>query len=125
MEPVDYVKIFKNHWKVVFALVCLALVAVYLTTPKKASKAYSADAVLYMASGGDVEEGAGGFSNVRLAARFVDTPPIPQNVAEELGWTGSPEQLAGKVSATADAEQLPFLTITASGSSPEEAIRIA
>lgn len=124
MEPVDYVKILKNHWKVVVALVVLALAAVYVTTPKRATKAYSADAVLYMASGGDTEVG-GGFANVRLAARFVNTPPIPQNVAEELGWTGTPEQLASKVSATADPEQLPFLTITASGSTPEEAIRIA
>ena len=49
MEPVDYVKIFKNHWKVVVALVVLALAAVYITTPKKANKAFSADAVLYMA----------------------------------------------------------------------------
>jgi len=125
MEPVDYVKIFKNHWKVVVALVVLALAAVYVTTPKKANRAFSADAVLYMASGGGEAETGGGFSNVRLAARFVDTPPIPENVAEELGWTGTPEQLAGKVSATADPEQLPFLTITASGSTPEEAIRIA
>jgi capsular exopolysaccharide synthesis family protein len=125
MEPVDYVKILKNHWKVVVALVVLALAAVYVTTPKRATKAYSADAVLYMASGGGEVEGGGGFANVRLAARFVNTPPIPQNVAEELGWTGTPEQLAGKVTATADPEQLPFLTITASGSTPEEAIRIA
>jgi capsular exopolysaccharide synthesis family protein len=101
------------------------LAAVYVTTPKRATKAYSADAVLYMASGGGEVEGGGGFANVRLAARFVNTPPIPQNVAEELGWTGTPEQLAGKVTATADPEQLPFLTITASGSTPEEAIRIA
>ncbi|HEY8546790.1 MAG TPA: hypothetical protein VIL36_17135 [Acidimicrobiales bacterium] len=125
MEPVDYVKILKNHWKVVVALIVLALAAVYITTPKQATKAYSADAVLYMASGGGESETGGGFSNVRLAARFVDTPPIPENVAEALGWTGTPEQLAGKVSAQADPEQLPFLTITASGSTPEEAIRIA
>jgi len=124
MEPVDYVKILKNHWKVVLALVVLALAAVYVTTPKQTSKAYSADAVLYIASG-EVSNDAAGFGNVRMAVRFVNTPEIAQNVASTLGWTGSPEQLANKVSAVADAEMLPFLTITASGSSPEEAIRVA
>jgi capsular exopolysaccharide synthesis family protein len=124
MEPVDYVKILKNHWKVVLALVVLALAAVYVTTPKQTSKAYSADAVLYI-SAGEVSNEGSGFGNVRMAARFVDTPSIAQGVASTLGWTGSPEELANKVSALPDAELLPFLTITASGSSPEEAIRIA
>ena len=124
MEPVDYVKILKNHWKVVLALVVLALAAVFITTPKQTSKAYSADAVLYI-SAGEVSNEGSGFGNVRMAARFVDTPSIAQGVASTLGWTGSPDQLANKVSALPDAELLPFLTITASGSSPDEAIRIA
>ena len=127
MEPVDYVKIVKNHWKVVVALVVLALAAVFVTTPKTATKAYSADAVVYMASGSGeaATEGAGGFANVRLAAAFADTPSITENVAEKLGWTGTPDQLADKVSAVADPDLLPFVTITASGATPEEAIRVA
>ncbi|HMG44750.1 MAG TPA: hypothetical protein VK611_25675 [Acidimicrobiales bacterium] len=108
----------------VLALVVLALAAVYITTPKQTSKAYSADAVLFISSGEVSNEGAG-FGNVRMAVRFVNSPEIAQSVATALGWTGSPEELSGKVSAVADPELLPFLTVTASGSSPEEAIRIA
>jgi len=127
MEPVDYLKIFKNHWKVVLALVLLALVAVFITTPKKASKAYSAETIIYLATGDMSTEGSGGgFGNPRLVAAFADTSPIPENAAKALGWSGTPTQLAGKITAFADSDQtLPFVHITASGSSPDEAIRIA
>src|SRR5688500_11483892 len=98
MEPVDYVKILKNHWKVVVALVLLALVAVYITTPKRATRAYSADAVLYIAAG-EISVEASGFGNVRVGARFANSPEVAATVADSVGWTGTPEQLANKVTA--------------------------
>ena len=126
MEPVDYVKILKNHWKVVLALVVVALAAVYMTTPKKASKAYSATTELFLRNGDFSTEGnSGGFANPRLASEFVNSAPIPERAAAALGWTGSPESLGAKVTARAHPEGLPFLFIDASGSSADEAIRIA
>lgn len=126
MEPVDYVKILKNHWKVVLALVVVALAAVYMTTPKKASQAYSATVELFLRSGDFSTEGnTGGFANPRLASEFVNSAPIPERAAAALGWTGSPESLGAKVTARAHPEGLPFLFIDASGSSADESIRIA
>jgi capsular exopolysaccharide synthesis family protein len=128
VESVDYVKILKNHWKVVVALVLLAIVAVFLTSPKQASKAFSAENVLMLQNAPGSQEGATGYSNLALAAMMTtnDTEGgVPERVAATIGYKGNPAELAGKISATGDSSGLPLLHITATAGTEDEAIKLA
>ena len=121
MEPVDYLKILKNHWKVVLALIVVAVVAIYFTSPKTPSKAYTADYKLLL------EQGVGGTSsmaNVGTVAELAVNPVVAQGAADALGYQGEPEDLAGKVEAVGDPDLL-IITITGRGGTPDEAIAIA
>jgi len=128
VESVDYVKILKNHWKVVVALVLLAIVAVFITSPKTPSKAYSAEHVLMLEGASGSQEGAQGFNNLALAAMMAtnDTEDgVPARVAAAIGFDGSPASLAGKIEATGDSSGLPLLHVTATAGTPDEAIKLA
>jgi tyrosine-protein kinase len=121
MEPVDYLKILKNHWKVVLALIVVAVVAIYFTSPKTPSKAYTADYKLLL------EQGVGGTSsmaNVGTVAELAVNPVVAQGAADALGYQGEPEDLASKVEAVGDPDLL-IITITGRGGTPDEAITIA
>jgi capsular exopolysaccharide synthesis family protein len=128
MEPVDYIKIFKNHWKVVVALVLLAVVAIFLTSPKSASKAYSAEYVMMLQQAPGSQEGATGLSNIALAAMLATTDSedgVPARVAKDIGYQGKPGDLAAKVKATGDTSNLPLLHVTATAATPAEAMKLA
>jgi capsular exopolysaccharide synthesis family protein len=128
VESVDYIKILKNHWKVVVALVLLAIVAVWLTSPKKASQAYSAEHVLMLQNAPGSQEGAAGYNNLALAAMMTtnDTEGgVPERVAAAIGYTGDPAELASKINATGDTSGLPLLHVTATAGTQDEAIKLA
>jgi capsular exopolysaccharide synthesis family protein len=128
VESVDYIKILKNHWKVVVALVVLAIVAVFLTSPKSATKAYKAEHVLMLENAPGSQEGATGLSNMALAAMMATNDVkdgVPERVAATIGYTGKPADLAAKVSASGDSSGLPLLHITATAGTPDEAIKLA
>jgi capsular exopolysaccharide synthesis family protein len=121
MEPVDYLKVLKNHWKVVVALVILAAVAVFFTSPKEPSKAYAAEHKLLL------EQGIGGTSsmaNIGTVAELALNPVVAERAAAALGYDGEPSDLAAKVDATADPELL-IITITGTAGTQDEAIAIA
>jgi capsular exopolysaccharide synthesis family protein len=128
VESVDYVKILKNHWKVVVALVLLAIVAVFLTSPKTPSKAYSAEHLLMLNNAPGSQEGASGFNNLALAAMMAtnDTEDgVPARVAASIGYEGKPSDLAAKINATGDSSGLPLLHVTATAGTPDEAVKLA
>jgi capsular exopolysaccharide synthesis family protein len=128
VESVDYVKILKNHWKVVVALVLLAIVAVFLTSPKTPTKAYTAEHLLMLNNAPGSQEGASGFNNLALAAMMAtnDTEDgVPARVAALLGYDGDPDDLAARIEATGDTGGLPLLHVTATAGTPDEAVRLA
>jgi capsular exopolysaccharide synthesis family protein len=128
VESVDYIKILKNHWKVVVALVLLAIVAVFLTSPKTPTKAYSAEHLLMLNNAAGNQEGATGFNNLALAAMMAtnDTEDgVPARVAATIGYQGKPSDLAAKISATGDTSGLPLLHVTATAGTPDEAIKLS
>src|SRR5688500_503087 len=61
---------------------------------------------------------------VKSYADIVDSPVLTQAVIDELGLSVTPEELAGRLSASAPIETV-LLNITALDPSPEQAQRIA
>lgn len=131
MEPVDYLRILKNHWKVVVALVLIAASAVYLVSPKEASSRYRAQHVLVLESSSGEEEAAATIANVQVAALRVEDGQVPVRAARILGHEGDEAALAGvaarladDVEATGDRD-LQTVSITATATDPSQAVRIA
>ncbi|MGH9213550.1 MAG: AAA family ATPase [Acidimicrobiales bacterium] len=121
MEPVDYLKIFKNHWKVVAALVVFATAAIYFTSPKTPATAYAAEHKLLL------EQGVGGTSsmaNIGTVAELAVNPVVVERAAAALEFDGDPADLAADVEAVGDPELL-IITITGQGGTPDEAIAVA
>jgi capsular exopolysaccharide synthesis family protein len=124
MEPLDYLKIIQRHWKVAAGLIAVALVLVYVFSPDNSAKVYEADHVVVrdQASG---EEGAASTDNVQLVAEHMVTKgDVAVRAAEQLGYEGSPEELAADVTAVGDIT-LNTVTITATADDPERAAQVA
>jgi capsular exopolysaccharide synthesis family protein len=121
MEPVDYLKIFKNHWKVVAALVVFATAAVFFTSPKRPDTAFTAEHKILL------EQGIGGpssMANIGTVAELAVNPVVVERAAEALDYEGGVEELQGKVEATGDIDLL-IITIVGEGETPDEAIAVA
>jgi capsular exopolysaccharide synthesis family protein len=124
MEPLDYLKIVQRHWKVAVGLIVLALIFVYLISPKDQSKVYEADHVLLRDQASGDEEGASSSDNVEVVGMWATYGEVPARAAEELGYDGTPEELAEDVTAVGDATR-GLVTITATADDPDRAAQIA
>lgn len=124
MEPLDYLKIVQRHWKVAVGLIVVALILVYVISPKEASKVYEADHVLLrdLASGED--EGTSSADNVDVVGMWATYGEVPARAAEELAFDGTPEELAEDVTAVGDPTR-GLVTITATADDPDRAAQIA
>lgn len=125
MEPIDYLKILKNHWKVVVALVLLGVVAAYVTSPKDPSRAYSATHLLVLEQ--SPEDTTSGVGNPVVAVEMVSGDEVATRVAERITWAGTLEELVAKVEATPDpgATGAPLISIEAHDDNPDRAVVIA
>jgi capsular exopolysaccharide synthesis family protein len=125
VEPVDYLKILKNHWKVVVALVVLGVAAAYFTSPKDPSRAYSATHLLVLEQ--SPEDTTSGVGNPVVAVEMVSGDEVAARVAEAIGWTGSTDDLVAKVEATPDpgATGAPLISIEAHDDDPDQAVMMA
>jgi capsular exopolysaccharide synthesis family protein len=125
MEPLDYLKILRKHWRAVAALVVFAVGLVYLLSPAEASGSYRAEHLLRVTSSTG-EEVSMDLDNVSVAKLYVTTGEVPAAAAAVLGVQGveAVEELVDNVNATADPE-VGSLTITANDSDPDRAVLIA
>lgn len=124
MEPLDYLKIVQRHWKVAVGLIVVALALVFVTSPKEASKVYEADHVLLRDQTSGAEEGASSSDNVDVVGMWATYGEVPARAAEELGFEGTPEELAADVTAVGDPTR-GLVTITATAADPERAALVA
>lgn len=123
MEPADYLKILKRHWKVAAGLVVVMMLAVLIVSPKQPAKVYEARHTLLrdVASGDD---GASSVDNPSVVARMATSGEVPQRVAEKVGFEGPPDALAQRVTVTADAE-MGAVDIVATANKPDDAMLLA
>src|SRR5581483_9879145 len=121
MEPIEYLRLFRRRWRLVAACAIVAAVAALVTTPSRSSGGavqYVSDATIVRDASAD---NAPALTSVQL---FMRTGDVPDRVAKRIGYQGNPLRLARSLAFDLD-DQLGTLTVTATGSSPEEAADIA
>ena len=128
MEIRDYLRIVRRHWPVITALtmatVAVAAAFTFLQVPQ-----YSSSAQLFISTpGSDTAEAYTGglFSQQRVAsyADLADNRQVAEEVAEEVALDIDPEELAGRVTATAVPETV-LLEIAVTDPDPEMAQQLA
>ena len=128
---VSYVEAIRaGRWIIVSALVaCLGMALLYLA---QADKVYEASADLQVtpqtdlgvAIPGIIVQSSDPTRDVETVARLVTSPPVVRRVNEALDLDGTVAETAGRVSVQPLA-QSNIITITAEGSTPEDAKRVA
>jgi capsular exopolysaccharide synthesis family protein len=100
MEPLDFVRIFRQRWKIILASVLVAAGIAWVTTPAEAASS-SPSAVSYAATATLIQE-PGSRMTLPYIALLATKGPVPKAAAQALGYTGDPAALASTVSVTPD-----------------------
>jgi capsular exopolysaccharide synthesis family protein len=119
MEPLDYLKILKRHWKIAAALVATVMLVVFLLSPSRPDTAYEAKHTLLRES--STAEGGAATDNPSVVALWATSGQVPQRVAEQLGHTGPADQLINRLTVTSSVE-LGTVEMVASASTSDEAV---
>jgi capsular exopolysaccharide synthesis family protein len=129
LELRDFVRALRRHWVGVLcttALVVLLAGILTLLTPAT----YTSETKLFVAtqSSGSVQELQQGntFTQARVRSYIetIDTPAVLQPVIDSLGIEETPEQLAGRVTGSADLNTV-LISISTEDSSPVQAAALA
>lgn len=120
MDPLDYLKILQRHWKVAAALLAVALLAAFITSPSQPAQVYEAEHILLrdQASG---DESTMSADNPSVVALWATAGEVPERVAEKLRFSGPVEELAGRLTVTPDVD-LSTVEMVATAESPDEAV---
>jgi Mrp family chromosome partitioning ATPase/capsular polysaccharide biosynthesis protein len=122
MAPIEYLKTVRRRWKLIAALVIVALALVYWTSPEEVKRNYEATNVMLVES--SAGRGAESSANPQVVALWSTVGEVPKRVADKIGWEGDPARLADKVTAEAD-RTLGTVSISATDRDPEQAVLIA
>ncbi|HZM29014.1 MAG TPA: AAA family ATPase [Acidimicrobiales bacterium] len=122
MSPSDYLAIARRHWRLIAALVVVALAVVYWTSPDRARGTYESTHIMRV----ETDEGRSATSSIspELVKEYITADEVPQRAAAALGYEGDPRTLAGKLEVEAD-RTVGVVRITATDRDPDEAARIA
>lgn len=130
MDVVDYVRILRRRWKIVFAAALIGVVVGLVTLPPAprtvntssgpttAAGLYSATTTLLQTFNSDTTV------PISTLPGLVKAGQVPQRAAKSLGYAGDPSALVGAVAASAD-PKLGIVTITARDKSPDRAVALA
>jgi capsular exopolysaccharide synthesis family protein len=124
MELADYLRIAQQRWRFIAACGLIGLIVAWLTAPATGAKdgPYAAQHILVRSASG--ARGATGPRDLSTKALLVTNGEVPKRAAEQLGWTGSPQELARRVTARAD-DRAGSLVITARAGNPALAAKVA
>lgn len=122
----DYLTILRRYWLVVVASVVAAIGVAFLTgsvtPPPPPAPTYEATA--YLLSNTTPTQASQALADPATVADLARIAPIPERVADEIGFEDDPQRLVSRVSVMPD-EQTGFLIITATSTRPNEAERLA
>jgi capsular exopolysaccharide synthesis family protein len=119
MEPLDYLKILKRHWKIAAALVATVMLVVFLLSPSRPATVFEAKHTLLRES--STAEGGAATDNPSVVALWASRGQVPQRVAEQLGHTGPVDQLINQLTVTSSVE-LGTVEMVASANTADEAV---
>jgi capsular exopolysaccharide synthesis family protein len=121
LDLTDYLRILRSRWLIVFATVIVAVVAAWATSSVakvgSPTQSYQASTVLLST------EETGGLA-LQTVASLAKIEPVAQAVAQDVGYTGKPLDLADSISVVAD-ETATTLRITATSQVSGDARRLA
>jgi capsular exopolysaccharide synthesis family protein len=127
----DFVRVLRRRWRIVAAFFVLATVAA-ATGTALSTRIYRADAEVFVSlrDGGSSTTSNAYQGNlfsqerVKSYAKIADSPAVTRAVLRQLGLDLTPQQLAGKVKATAPTDTV-LVDITVDDPSPERAQQLA
>ena len=122
MSPSDYLAIARRHWRLIAALVVVALAVVYWTSPDRARGTYESTHIMRV----ETDEGRSATSSIspELVKEYITADEVPQRAAAALGYEGDPRTLAGKLEVEAD-RTVGVVRITATDKDRDRAAVIA
>lgn len=129
MELADYLRILRNHWLAVTAIVIIAAVAAFGYSSVQ-PKVYAASSSGFVTSGSGGDPGLDSLNDTLSKSRAASYVVLAKDretasiVIDDLGLDTAPEALVGSI----DAAQTPdtvILQITARASTPEDAQQLA
>ncbi|WJH23711.1 polysaccharide biosynthesis tyrosine autokinase [Pseudarthrobacter defluvii] len=129
MELKDYLRVLRRNWLVIVAAILLGVLiagaASLLVKPRYVSQTKLFVALQNSSSVAELQQGnVFTQARVRSYVETVTTPAVLQPVIDSLGLADTPASLAGKISATADANTV-LISISVSDESPTRAAAIA
>jgi capsular exopolysaccharide synthesis family protein len=135
MDPAEYLRGIKRRWRVVAAVVALALVGAWglssVAGVGGSKGTASATATLLQASAKTSSGGSRsttsaptGTSSIQTIAALVTVDQVAVKVAKQIAYVGDPKQLAKRIKAEVDTKS-GFLKITATAKEPERAKLLA
>lgn len=121
MEPLDFLTIFRQRWKIILAAVLISAGLAWFTTPASVKTgppvlSYTATATLIQAPGSSL--------SLPFVALLSTGDPVRKAAAKEIGYTGDPATLASSVSVSPDTT-LGTLSVTASDPDGPTAAKLA
>ncbi|MER3453340.1 MAG: hypothetical protein C4321_10195, partial [Chloroflexota bacterium] len=124
MEFAEYLRIAQQRWRFIAICALAGLLAAWLTAPASAGRDDQFAAQHILVRSASAPRTVAGGRDLSTKALLVTNGQVPKRAAAQLGWTGSPGQLARRVTARAD-DRAGSLVITARASSPALAAKIA
>ena len=121
MEPLDFVRIFRQRWKIIVAAVLISAGIAWFTTPETPQSgptalSYTATATLIQAPGSSM--------SLPYIALLATKGTVPKAAADALGYTGDPAALAATVSVTPDT-QVGTMSVTVNDADGTRAAKVA
>ncbi|WP_062203874.1 polysaccharide biosynthesis tyrosine autokinase [Demequina salsinemoris] len=129
MELEDYLRIFRAHWLVITFITLLAAAASFAWTETQ-PKVYTSSGSAIVTTGGSTSLGDALVGDNYAKSRVLSYVDIAESrkvaaiAAEEMGYEGNADSLVSRVSVTNPTDTA-TLSVTATGSSPEEAQELA
>ncbi|MFY0407469.1 polysaccharide biosynthesis tyrosine autokinase [Solicola sp. PLA-1-18] len=129
MSPTDLLRTLRRRWITIVATVVLVMVgagaASLLATPLYVSTSSLYFSLPYGSSANDLSQGST-YTQAQMQsyANLATSPAVLTPVIDELGLTGTPRQLAGRVSSTTSPDTV-ILQIQVTDRSPSQAARIS
>jgi capsular exopolysaccharide synthesis family protein len=119
MEALVYFRLLRRRWKLLAACGLIAAFAAFVTTPAQPK----GGAITYLVDTTLVRDGTNASApSLNSLELFMRTGSVPDRVAADIGYRDNPLRLARSLQFELN-EALGTLTVTAPGSSPEEAAR--
>lgn len=129
MELQDYLRILRKRWPIIAATV-MAVLAAAMTATGLSNRVYESKVRFFVSTSGADDSGqllqGSTFTQQRVKSysQLINTPKVLAPVVEDLGWTASPAELAGQITASVPPDTV-LIDVRVHGGSPDSAAALA